>query len=605
MKKEMYHFDPDDAYRFAEEMHIKAYTRGDELHLQTCPYCHGSAGRDKKTFAINLKTGQFNCLRSSCGAHGNMIVLAKDFGFSLGDEVDEWMNQKKKFKHLPQGKPTTKPAAVEFLESRKISKETAEKYNIGLKKGDHTVLVIPFYDENDVLTFVKYRKIGFDKSKGGSKEWAEADCKPILFGMNHCDPETNKTLVLTEGQLDSLSLAEAGIENAVSVPNGAKGFTWTPYCWDFLVKFDELIVFGDYENDHISLLDEMRTRFQGRIMHVRPEDYRGCKDANDILREYGPEALREAVDNAVPPKNPRIIRMVDVESVDLLQKEQFLSGFHWLDQLLGGFYFGQLIIITGERGEGKSTLASQFGVMAVNAGYKVFLYSGEMNPDRVKDWFEAQTAGARNINKIEREDRGTFFKVHEDVREKIEEWYGDKVLMYNNRMLEELDDENDAVTKTMENAIQQYSCRVIIIDNLMTALEDDMSADIYRQQTAFVRALAKMSRRYDVLTFLVAHPRKGSSSGFRNDDVSGSANITNLADVVIRYGRPKDEPNATSRILSVHKNRMTGRIDQDGTRLYFQESSKRISPIDGAFDLDLEWEKTEDGFIESDEPIFD
>ena len=71
--------------------------------------------------------------------------------------------------------------------------------------------------------------------------------------MNHCNPD-NPTLVLTEGQIDSLSVAEAGIENAVSVPTGAKGFTWIPYCWDFLSQFKTLVVFGDCEErkDHIA-----------------------------------------------------------------------------------------------------------------------------------------------------------------------------------------------------------------------------------------------------------------------------------------------------------------------------------------------------------------
>ena len=75
--------------------------------------------------------------------------------------------------------------------------------------------------------------------------------------MNHCNPD-NPTLVLTEGQIDSLSVAEAGIENVVSVPTGAKGFTWIPYCWDFLSQFKTLVVFGDCENGRITLLEEMQ-----------------------------------------------------------------------------------------------------------------------------------------------------------------------------------------------------------------------------------------------------------------------------------------------------------------------------------------------------------
>ena len=68
----------------------------------------------------------------------------------------------------------------------------------------------------------------------------------MLFGMDQC--EGFDTLVITEGQLDSLSVAQAGVKNAVSVPTGAKGFTWLDPCWEWVTKFQEVTVFGDCEN---------------------------------------------------------------------------------------------------------------------------------------------------------------------------------------------------------------------------------------------------------------------------------------------------------------------------------------------------------------------
>ena len=79
--------------------------------------------------------------------------------------------------------------------------------------------------------------------------------------MNHCNFD-NKTLICTEGQIDQLSVADCGFENTLSVPTGAKGFTWVPHCWDFVNKFDTIIVFGDYEKGHITLLDEICQRFR-------------------------------------------------------------------------------------------------------------------------------------------------------------------------------------------------------------------------------------------------------------------------------------------------------------------------------------------------------
>ena len=79
----IYEFDKEDAYRFARERGISAKRRGNELQFRRCPYC-GELTNDKETFAINLETGQFKCLRASCGAKGYMLTLAREFDFSLG-----------------------------------------------------------------------------------------------------------------------------------------------------------------------------------------------------------------------------------------------------------------------------------------------------------------------------------------------------------------------------------------------------------------------------------------------------------------------------------------------------------------------------------------
>ena len=86
----MYEFKVQDAYDFARHVHAQVNEHNGELFFKTCPYCNPKPTRDNiKSFSINLETGQFKCLRASCGAHGNMVVLSKDCDFSLGNEVDE------------------------------------------------------------------------------------------------------------------------------------------------------------------------------------------------------------------------------------------------------------------------------------------------------------------------------------------------------------------------------------------------------------------------------------------------------------------------------------------------------------------------------------
>lgn len=591
----IYQFDPEDAKRFGREQGIEYRVRGNELQFKRCPYCRNNTN-DKDTFAISLDTGQFKCLRATCGATGNMITLAKDFGFSLGNDVDEYYQRKRKFRSLRKySKPVTRPAAVTYLESRGISQGTTEKFNITTQKDDESVIVFPFHDENDVLQFVKYRNTDQKRIEKYGKEFSERDCKPILFGMNLCK-DTEKPLILTEGQIDSLSITEAGIENAVSVPNGAKGFTWVPYCWDFLSKFKELIVFGDHEKGHITLLEEMTGRFHGIIKHVRPEDYLDCKDANELLVKHGKQAIRDAIQNAVIVDNPKIIRMVDVQRKGTSEMVSISTGFKQVDDKLGGgFFLGQLIIITGKRGLGKSTLGSQFGIRAISEGHTVMFYSGELNDWMFKDWFERQAAGKKNINVLQG-GRSKEYSVEANAVSKIEHWYEDKAYFYDNSVYRndtESTTEEESLLKTLETAITQYGCKVLLIDNLMTAIVDDLGNDLYRLQTLFVKELAIMAKRYEVLIILIVHPRKSNESSADCDAVMGSSNITNLADVVLNYGEPKKDQKG-DRVLHIWKNRLNGNTDREGLPLWYESTSKRISALEGLFDWSAGWEGEKD-----------
>lgn len=609
----IYEFNSQHARDFASLIRAETRVKGDELQLKTCPYCKGGEHHDKWTFAINLKNGVFNCLRGKCNASGNMITLHKDYGFSLGRDVDAYYDKCKyrRFKR-PDGGFTPRPSSIKYLANRGISERITRLYEITAQNENENIIVFPFYDENNSLWFFKYRNADYKKGSGRNKEWCEANRKPILFGMNHCNFE-NKTLVLTEGQIDSLSVAEAGVENAVSVPTGKNGFTWIPYCWSFLGRFEELVIFGDYENGEVSLLDGMKTRFHGRIKVVRAEDYHGCKDANEILQKFGKEAVKQAVENAEPLPVKHVKNMADVQRVNPDELEHIETGLECLDSALGGLYYGQLIILTGKRGLGKSTVASQLATFALKQQQNIFYYSGELADWNVRMWLDFQIAGDRYI--LSRDGKyGKEYRVMENSRELMAKWYDRHIWLYDNDAY--IDDEGvedkNSIIDTLVETINQYGVRFAVIDNLMTAIDLDGS-DLNQQQTKFVQRLKEVAKRYNIIVLLVVHPRKESSNTkfFSNDDIAGSSNITNLADAIIKYDRAKrrvittnskgeevekleEDPDSDERVLTIHKNRMWGRTDNEGTRLYYQESSKRISAVENDFDWELGWENESD-----------
>lgn len=568
-----YRFKPEDAERFAYENHFKTRKQGDELVFAKCPYCGASSGTDKNKFAINLKTGQFHCFRASCGHHGNMITLAYDFNFSLGREVDEYYRPQRVYKKYKRPAEPIEPkeAAISYLESRGISEQTARRYQITSKD---TAIVFPFFDENGDIQTIKYRNP--NPKDGQSKEWFEKNCKPILFGMFQCNLQ-NRTLIVTEGQMDSLSVSEAGFENAVSVPGGVNSFTWVPYCWDWMHNFDKIIIFGDHEKGKITLHKEFTQRWGSKVWCIREEDYLDCKDANDILRKYGAEQVRKCIENAAQPPIPQIIDLSEVEDVDITLIPKLRTGLIKLDEILcGGLPFGQLVLVTGKSGDGKSTLTNQIICQAINDNYKSFIYSGELPNYLLKAWLTFQAAGASNIIKKNQNE----YVVKAEAKQKISEWFKDKVWIYDNRITEAAEDEQTGLLDLIEKVIIQKGASVLLLDNLMTALDLDpiVSQDKYDKQALFMKKLARLALTHNVLIILVAHKRKMGSSS-ENDTVAGSSDIVNLASIVISYERAnkQDDPEQKLRYLKVTKNRLFGALTMNnGIVLEFDPASKRI-----------------------------
>ena len=601
----LYEFDKDDVLRFQSFIKSQARAKGDELQFNYCPYCHGGANKDKGSFSINLNTGQFECKRASCGAKGNMITLSRDFDFSLSEDMDRYLNRdgfNEKFRKFKKAHITIKDQAVEYLRRRGISREVTEKYRITVKNDSENILVFPFFDEPGDLKFIKYRKMDFDKSRDKSKEWCESSCMPILFGMSQCCDRT--TLVITEGQIDSLSVTEAGIKNAVSVPTGAKGFTWIPHCWEWVNSFQEIVVFGDHENGTMTLLDTISRRFSHkRIRAVQIEDYNGCKDANEILQKYGKQSVAWAVENARALPIRQIKELADVEAVDIESMEHIRFNIPAIDELLNGMYLGQLLLLTGKRGDGKSTFMSQLIVEALEQNYNTFIYSGELVDFHFKRWIDLQAAGTHLKYQKLANGKETYTISDFNIK-KINAWYRGRAFLYDNSIIdgEELE---DLLTVT-EQAIKQYNVKVVCIDNLMTAMDVTIKDDLYRAQGVFVGKLAKLAKAYNVVILLVAHPRK-TSGAISNDDVSGSSDITNKVDVVMTYSRDEDDEEEDKRLFRVTKNRLTGKLTKEGKpiSLYYSLYSKRIVGAEKRFNREYSWNKAENEFRKSETSVFE
>ena len=566
----------DDLMSFAEFIGAETKEKGKDLFFRYCPRCGSSAPKDDEwKFSVNWKTGAFGCLRGSCGYHGHFVELCRDYGYKLGMDTEREYTQFKQ----PERRIIPREAALEYLKGRGISKETAERYEVTCFEDKPNILCFPFFNEYGKLEFIKYRNMAYKKGKNGSKEWCAEGGKPILFGMKQCT--SFDRLVITEGQLDSMSVAEAGIENAVSVPTGMNGFTWLPNCYDWIKRFDKVVVFGDMEKGHMSLLDTLKQRLPNRVLAVRKEDYLGEKDANDILRSFGPGAVRTAVENAQDPDIGYVKELADVEDVDLNLLPKVKTGYCEIDSALGGgICFGQVCLLTGRRGNGKSTFMSNIVANALDQDVGVFAYSGELADYHFKRWLNYQLAGNDYIIEGENGYGDPVYTIDKDISKKISEWYRGKAFIYDNGYVDS-EEEMKNLTDIVKDVASRRNVKLNCIDNLMTAMETvNEQSNLYLAQSNFVGELKKIAVRYDVAIILVAHPRKHGKddTAFDNDDVAGSGDITNKVDIVMNYSRAKEGADHDCE-LEISKNRLAGtlRMGSNKIPLNYSAKTKRVT----------------------------
>ena len=433
---------------------------GNELQVRgVCPICLGGERHDTNTFSINTITGAWNCKRGSCsginGRHeGSFRDLCNFFGVEapVGYSMPRQTKAKQKTYTKPDPnkiKPLT-DQIVNYFATRRISEATLLDWGIG--SDEHGNIVFPFYRDK-VLTFVKFRHSRrFSKVQAEweeklaaaneeekknllqhkpMKEWRMSNTESILYGMDMVS--FNKPLVITEGQIDALSLYEAGVSNVVSVPSGCEDLNWVTNCYEWLENFNQIILFGDSDEPGMEMVSTLSRRL-GEDRCMIPKEYpefvyngkdynRICKDANEILMCYGPEVLKEMVDSCEPAPIKGVLELSKIPFVDPTSIPRIMTKIPQLDNMIGGLGEGGLTIVSGKRGEGKSTLAGPICLNAIDQGETVCVYSGELSSYNFLEWIMLQATENKYVAyKTDARSGKNICYVEDEIQKRIKQW---------------------------------------------------------------------------------------------------------------------------------------------------------------------------------------
>lgn len=194
--------------------------------------------------------------------------------------------------------------------------------------------------------------------------------------------------------------------------------------------------------DLVETLADALSEFASSVPALKPAlgVFREYKNAREVLAAGGQEAVDRLLIGAVERPAAGLLDLADVERMSHENIPAVFSGIQELDRAIGGFSAGELSVWTGKRGGGKSTLLSQFLLDAVDQGFPVCAYSGELPAWRFKQWVSLQAAGPDNV--VERQDRfsdWTFYSIPTEIQERIDTWWKGKFWLYDNKLVNDED----------------------------------------------------------------------------------------------------------------------------------------------------------------------
>ena len=388
---------------------------------------------------------------------------------------------------------------IDWFKTRGISQQTLVDLQIGegpeyMPQTGKTENVIKFnYFMGDQLINVKYRdgRKNFKLYKGAEKVFYNINS---IIGYEYC--------VIVEGEMDVLALHEAGIPNAISVPNGAtlntNNLEYLDACIDYFEDKDKIILACDSDEAGQALQAELVRRLGSEVCFLA--SFEDCKDANEYLQKYGKEKLSERITGArpVPLENVTTFRDIEDEVTDFVRngfKPGFQVGLQNFDDIFST-YTGQFITVTGIPSSGKSDFVDQMVVgYNANYGWKTAFASPENQPTYLhahklmrKTWQDMPTRddiGGERWNQVADHCNSNYF--HIDMERYTLE----------------------SVLRKGAELVKRKGIKCLVIDPFNKVRDIDCKTeDVNRYTMEYLTKIEIFAKKFDVLVFIVAHPTK-------------------------------------------------------------------------------------------------
>lgn len=584
-----------------------------EEQLTTCPECserRSKTHRKTKCCSVNVDYGVWHC--HHCQARGYvpsyMEINARDARQKRLESLRDRKPQQGKYER-PKEKPGFTVDYIILSPLTTIRKEKGDDYQ---PSDAEVIALVPHEQQRKVLTYlteerrltldtlcrapVSIQWINVEGQEGASEAaivflyydhkvlinqktrkldkafWMKKNAEVIPYNV---DAIMRKDVCyITEGEMDVMSLMQAGYPEAISVPTGGSNtnLSWLDRFAETLFE-DKKTIYICTDNDRVgySMMKELVRRLGGyRCKIVLWDD--DCKDANEELQRHGEEGIRRCIAAAksVPEygletaKTPHVERELD----DLYANGMGSGapiGIDCIDRLIT-YETGRFMLVTGRPGDGKSEFLDEICLrLAINQEWKTAYFSPEN--------FPLKYHLAKLISKLSGYEFKEGTSLTPELYERCKEWLShnmchimpggedgdDSIVDFDAKVdIRKLLSSDVANTETFtlnqvlevaREAVVRRGIRILVLDPLNSIMRDDEDKNLsdLDWDLQVCNKLLAFAHANDVLVILVAHPRKVDRATMTNakrrvemNDINGSSKFGAKCDYCLVIDRDDD-----------------------------------------------------------------
>jgi twinkle protein len=399
-----------------------------------------------------------------------------------------------------------------------------------------------------------------------------------LFGKQQYQPTKNLFITVTEGEIDTLSIAETqGIQYpVVSVPDGADGAKNTIKAnLKYLSGFKHVVLCFDNDVPGKRAAEECAKLFEPGFARIAKLP---LKDANEMLVAGRGSEITKGLFNAQPYRPDNIIKLSEITLDDI--KKSLQPGidicFPKLNAMLNGLRKQSLYTLVARAKVGKTTLTKELVLDLVNKGITVGVLYLEEDAVGEASSLVAMESNIPQHKIIEHITGDTMEKImnQKKFNDKLSSYEDKGLYLYNHKGVIDI----DSVYNAVNYMIKGLDCEVIVLDNVSISVAGtDANANERKLIDNMVFRLVQLINNTKCIILTVVHVNQQGEGNdtIQRKDVFGSGAFLKFSRALIALDRTED--NCVQ--LSVLGNRATG-IEGKADLLRFNRSTGRLNIIE-------------------------